>query len=246
MDRPRPGPVGGSKMGDMIPNFDEIDDLHRKYAPSQEAYELVYRHCMIVANMVREICRFRNRLYVQADVLGKDLIQQYTTKAPTRLLDTDKAVVGALLHDIGTYEVIDNDGTNGEPVSFNRDRYILHGLAGYDILKAEGVDEEIAQFCRNHTGVGITKEMVEQQHLPLPVADYVPRTTEQEIVMYADNFNSKSAPPRFVTAAKAIQRCAKFGKANEQRMRDLVGIYGEPKGLKEMAEQYHMVLIDAK
>ncbi|NEG95394.1 HD domain-containing protein [Bifidobacterium sp. SMB2] len=229
----------------MIPNFDEIDELHRKYAPSQEAYELVYRHCMIVANMAREICRRQNNLFVQRCTLGDDVIRQYTTRIPPRLLNTDKTVVGALLHDIGTYSVIDNDGSNGKPVSFDRDRYILHGLAGYDLLKAEGVDEEIAEFCRNHTGVGITKEMVEEQHLPLPPANYTPKNLEQEVVMYADNFNSKSEPPRFVTAAKAIKRCAKFGKENEQKMRDLVGIYGEPKGLKEMAEQYHMVLVDA-
>ncbi|PJM75816.1 HD domain-containing protein [Bifidobacterium simiarum] len=232
-------------MGTMIPNFDEIDELHRKYAPSQEAYELVYRHCMIVANIVRELCRRQNNLFVQRCTLGEDMIRQYTTRIPPRLFNTDKAVVGALLHDIGTYSVIDNDGSNGEPVSFDRDRYILHGLAGYDLLKAEGVDEEIAEFCRNHTGVGITKKMVEEQHLPLPPANYTPKNLEQEVVMYADNFNSKSFPPKFVTAAKAIKRCAKFGKENEDRMRELVGIYGEPKNLRELAEKYGQEIVDA-
>lgn len=230
----------------MIPSFDDIDELHRKFAPSQEAYELIYRHCMIVANMVTDLCKRQNNLFVQRDVLGDDMIKEYTTRVPSRLLNTSLAVTGALLHDIGTYQVIDNDGSNGEPVSFDRDRYILHGIIGYDLLKAEGVDEEIAQFCRNHTGVGLTREMVEKQHLPLPVDDYTPRNLEQEVVMYADNFNSKSFPPKFVTAAKAIQRCAKFGEANEQRMRDLVSIYGEPRNLRDLAKQYNQVIVDVK
>lgn len=224
----------------MIPDFDEIDELHRKYAPSQEAYELIYRHCMIVANICEELCRRRNNLYVQASTLGPDVIRDYTTKPPTRLLDTGKVVIGALLHDIGTYEVIDNDGSNGEPLTFDGDRYILHGMAGYELLKAEGVDEDIALFCRNHTGVGITKRQVEAEHLPLPPADYVPTTPEQEVVMYADNFHSKSVPPRFIGVDKAIRRCAKFGPDNERRMRDLVGVYGEPRCIDELSRRYGM------
>ena len=228
----------------MIPNFDEIDELHRKYAPSQEAYELVYRHSMIVAEMVQELSKRHNNLFVRRCTLGEEAIAGVTSRIPPQLLDTSEAVVGALLHDIGTYAVIDNDGSNGEPVSFDKDRYILHGIIGYDLLKAEGVDEEIAQFCRNHTGVGLTAEQVREQHLPLPEDDYVPMNLEQEIVMYADNFNSKSNPPRFYTAAKAIERCDKFGKENGDRMRELVNVYGEPQCIAALAEQYHMPIID--
>lgn len=250
----------------MIPSFDDIDELHRKYAPSQQAYELVYRHCMIVAEMVQELARKHNAIVVQQSVLADgacdtrtsahdDGTQTQTTPdtnafppifAHSRLMDTSKAVVGALLHDIGTYGVIDNDGSDGNPVSFDGPRYIMHGLIGYDLLKAEGVDEDIALFCRNHTGVGITAEQVRKQGLRIPEADYMPTTLEQEVVMYADNFNSKSAPPRFYTAQKAIARCAKFGRANEQRMSALVDAYGEPQCIRNLAQQYDMQIVDIK
>lgn len=38
----------------------------------------------------------------------------------------------------------------------------------------QGVDESIAQFARNHTGVGLTQQMVIAQNLPLPPVDYMP------------------------------------------------------------------------
>ena len=79
---------------------------------------------------------------------------------PPRLLDEHLVLIGGLLHDIGTYRVFKHDGSDGEPLKFSKKRYILHGLKGYEYLLDEGVDESIAQFCRNHTGVGLTREEV--------------------------------------------------------------------------------------
>ena len=62
------------------------------------------------------------------------------------------------------------------------------------------MDESIAQFARNHTGVGLTGESVIAQGLPLPPDDYVPLNLEQEAVMVADKYHSKSVPPKFVSA----------------------------------------------
>lgn len=53
--------------------------------------------------------------------------------------------------------------SDDEPLKFSKKRYILHGLKGYEYLLDEGVDESIAQFCRNHTGVGLTREDVVRQ-----------------------------------------------------------------------------------
>lgn len=50
-----------------------------------------------------------------------------------------------------------------------------------------------------HTGVGLTKEDVLVQGLPLPPADYVAITPEERLVMYADKFHSKTTPPTFVS-----------------------------------------------
>ncbi len=130
--------------------------------------------------------------------------------------------IGGLLHDIGTYRVLKHDGSDGEPLQFDGKRYILYGLLGYEYLLEQGVDESIAQFARNHTGVGLTQQMVIAQNLPLPPVDYMPVNLEQEIVMVADKYNSKSIPPKFLTAQAYAKRAERYGEANKRRWLDLV------------------------
>ena len=149
-------------------------------------------------------------------------------------------VIGGLLHDIGTYYVLKkkHNGSNGEPLEFSKKRYILHGLLGYEYLLEEGVDESIAQFARNHTGVGLTRESVIAQGLPLPPDDYVPLNLEQESVMVADKYHSKSVPPKFVSADAYTARAARFGEDNKRRWLDLVREYGMP-DVPALAEHWH-------
>ncbi len=135
-----------------------------------------------------------------------------------------------------------HDGSDGEPLKFSKKRYILHGLKGYEYLLDEGVDESIAQFCRNHTGVGLTREDVVRQELPLPPADYVPMNLEQEVVMYADKFHSKSVPPKFLQVEAYTARAERFGGENKQRWLDLVAKYGVP-DIPALAEKYGMRMI---
>ena len=115
-------------------------------------------------------------------------------------------------------------------------------LKGYEYLLDEGVDESIAQFCRNHTGVGLTREDVVRQELPLPPADYVPMNLEQEVVMYADKFHSKSVPPKFLQVEAYTARAERFGGENKQRWLDLVAKYGVP-DIPALAEKYGMRMI---
>ncbi|WEV75262.1 HD domain-containing protein [Bifidobacterium sp. ESL0800] len=160
---------------------------------------------------------------------------------PPRLLDENLAVVGAMLHDIGTYLVLKHDGSDGGKLQFDGPNYILHGLRGYDWLTSQGVDESIAQFARNHTGVGLTREQVVAQGLPLPPADYVPMNLEQEVVMVADKYNSKSIPPRFLTAEAYARKARRFGVDNEQAWLDLVKKYGVP-DIPALAKKFDMKL----
>ena len=51
--------------------------------------------------------------------------------------------------------------------------YILHGLTGGQVLRREGYERH-ARVCERHTGTGITRQQIERQQLPLPLADYVP------------------------------------------------------------------------
>lgn len=112
---------------------------------------------------------------------------------------------GAMLHDIGVFRChapsIYCEGT--EP-------YLRHGLIGGQLLRKEGYPDH-ARVCERHTGTGLTIEEINEQHLPLPPADYVPETIEEQIICYADKFYSKSHPDRVSTVDDVIASLRKFG-----------------------------------
>lgn len=236
-------------MSGYIPTLEQIDELHHKIAPSEEAYNLVHTHCVIVATIGCQIVRRQNALFTRRCTLpegGESLVPSPDGvtggQVPPRLLDEHLVLIGGLLHDIGTYKVFKHDGTDGEPLKFSGKKYILHGLKGYEYLLSEGVDESIAQFARNHTGVGLNREAVLAQDLPLPPDDYVPVNLEQEVVMYADKFHSKSTPPKFLTVDAYSAKAARYGEENKQHWLELVDKYGVP-DIPALAEKYHMRLV---
>lgn len=103
-------------------------------------------------------------------------------------LQADRALVevAAMLHDIGICRVFAPDiGCYGEA------SYIQHGVLGAEIVRQEGWDE-IAPFCENHIGVGVTKADVIARNLELPERDMTPQTIEQKIIAFSDKFFSKS------------------------------------------------------
>ena len=140
-------------MVGMIPNVPMAEALHRQYAPSQAAYELIHTHCQIIAALAVRM----------ADQVNEHLLRDDDPDGvlPERPLDRDLVRIGALLHDIGTYRILKDDGSQGRPLTFQGERYIEHGLEGYHLLLDAGVDESVAQFARNHTGVGLTRRQVD-------------------------------------------------------------------------------------
>lgn len=52
-----------SRMTGYIPTLDQIDELHKKIAPSQAAYDLVHTHCVVVATIARQLARHQNALF---------------------------------------------------------------------------------------------------------------------------------------------------------------------------------------
>lgn len=190
-----------------LPTIEEINELHRKHAPSKEALDSVLTHCQIVSIIALQI----------AD--------------DNQNVDTQLVEVGALLHDIGVYKLY-----NGSEVDKSLN-YITHGLRGYELLKEEGYDEVICRFALLHTGVGITAEDVKQQNLPLPERDYVAETAEERIVMYADKFHSKSAPPTFNSPEWFREHLEKFGADKISSFDELVDEFGIP-DLKPLMARY--------
>lgn len=129
-------------------------------------------------------------------------------------VDVDLVRAGSLLHDIGVYRL---DGSS----------YIRHGVLGYELLRELGFPEALCRICSHHTGVGLSREDVVRQELPIPVGDYLAETVEEEVVMYADKFHSKTSPPAFVTAADYQAAVLRFGADKGQRFAELVARYGE-------------------
>lgn len=254
-----------------IPTLAQVDELHRKIAQSQAAYDLIHGHCVVVADIARRMAHRQNALFTRRCTLPDDAPEKAGDfglrltqdgngsesfgmlripsvpssdgltggTVPPRLIDEHLVVIGGLLHDIGTYFLLKQDGSDGGPLKFDGPNYVRHGLKGYEYLLNEGVDESIAQFARNHTGVGLTKEAVESQGLPLPPADYVPMNLEQEVVMVADKYNSKSIPPKFLTAEAYARKAARFGESNRREWLRLLERYGVL-DVTPLAEQYHM------
>jgi uncharacterized protein len=143
----------------------------------------------------------------------------------------DAALVraGCLLHDIGVYRLDPGEA------------YIRHGLLGYEALAELGWSETLARFCTRHTGVGVTRDDVLRQDLPLPLDDYVAETAEERLVMYADKFHSKSAPPRFVSAAAYTVAVTRFGADKAVAFKAMVEEYGEPDLARLAAEYGHRI-----
>lgn len=227
-------------MSTHMPSVEEITRLHRRLAPSEAAFHLVHTHCVIVAQLAQDIAQHRTEI-VSQKASAEDMAAAVGLVSIGDI-DEELLEVGALLHDIGTYRVFDSSSDGRDPDSilrFDSQRYILHGVIGYRILLEEGYGESVAAFARNHTGVGVTRQQVISQHLPLAVDDYVPQSQEQEIVMYADKFNSKSHPPAFISQKLQEKRAARFGEENLLRWHALVARYGLP-DIGKLAAEYRM------
>lgn len=223
-------------------SFERLERLHRRLAPSDFAFDKLWTHCQIVARIAVGLAdRLRQERQEETGTdAGADGGGHPAIPVPKpwngALPDPQLVAVGALVHDIGVYRIFLPDGR-----TFDRHRYIFHGLEGYLALLEERCGLQVAQFARNHTGVGITRSEVIAQRLPLPPADYLPRSIEQELVMYADKFHTKSDPPDFVSLPVAYHAAARFGRSNGQRFRQLAGRYGAPV-LEGLADEYGMAI----
>ncbi len=191
----------------MYPTYEQIEQLHRKYALSEELFELVFTHCKIVSEIAEE------------------LIQKKGLDANKDLVKTS-----ALLHDIGTYKFMDEFTRTGTS------KYYQHGLEGYNILKQEGLPEEICLVVLHHMRLGLTKEAIQHEQLDLPVEDYSPTTIEEQLVMFADKFHSKK--PQFNSYEGYKNFISQFGEAQVNTFVTLAEKFGTP-DIAKLGEKYH-------
>lgn len=193
----------------VLPSTREIKRLHKKYAPTPAIFADIFTHCRIVYDIAHQLIEHNN--------LPVDAV----------LVET-----GCLLHDIGVYALFDEHGVKQTELS-----YLIHGVRGEAILKKEGLPKPVCRFASHHTGTGISKQEIEARGLPLPEQDYVAETTEEELVMYADKFHSKSEPPRFNSYEWIKKHLAKYGDDKVTRLDNMAQRFGVP-DFEPLAKKY--------
>lgn len=146
-------------------HINDIERLHHKYAPNERVYDLVYGHCQVVSEIA---------LWCAQNASSE-------TEVDIELLES-----AALLHDIGTYILFDDNGKVA-----NQRLYPQHAILGAKIILDEGVDPRIASIIETHVLLGLTKQEIIDTPWFLPARDYVPKTIEGELLCYADRFHSK-------------------------------------------------------
>ena len=178
-----------------------------KYYPAGTLRRDIYiKHCRQVADLAVDISR-RNRL----------------------ALDENDIVAASMLHDIGIFMThAPSIGCEGA------EKYIAHGYLGARLLRGLGADEKIVRVAETHTGAGITASDIEMLGLPIPPADYMPRTTLERLVCYADKFYSKSGDMKekplervIASMSKGFQEGACFDSSPRRRRPRPFRRYGE-------------------
>jgi uncharacterized protein len=198
-----------------LPNDHDIELLHKKYTPTQAAFNAVFTHCTIVWQIAAQLLEAK----------------------PQPQLNRELVRVGCLLHDIGVYRFEQIGG--GLDIGAN---YIQHGQFSYEALKTEGFPEVICRFGSHHTGVGLTKQAITSNNLPLPHEDFLAETAEERLVMYADKFHSKSTPPRLNSYDKYRAYAARFTAGNDLIFDSFAVEFGRP-NLAPLAAQFGQPIV---
>ncbi|MEV0325552.1 HD domain-containing protein [Micromonospora echinospora] len=205
--------IGITRSGMRVPTDSQIRALHERFAPTLDAFELVYTHCRIVCELAEQLLANREHD-----------------------LDVELVRAGCLLHDIGVYRLYDSSG------GLEQGNYVRHGMLGHELLRDLGFPEILCRFCSCHTGMGLSRDDVVRQRLPLPVDDYLAESDEERLVMYADKFHSKRNPPVFVSAATYVSGVRQFGRDKVDRFAKMVEQFGEP-DLTPLANNYGHIVV---
>ena len=123
-------------------------------------------------------------------------------------LDEQFIFEGAMLHDIGIIEV------NAPSIYCYGDKpYIMHGITGAELLKGTSY-EKYSGICKNHCGVGLTKDEVIT--LNLGDEEMVPTNIYEKLIAYSDNFFSKTHLDEELPVSKVIDNLRRFGEEKVQ------------------------------
>lgn len=128
----------------------------------------------------------------------------------------------AMLHDIGIikteqFSVVPNVALP----------YLCHAPVGREILESEGLPRH-ALVAERHIGVGLTKDEIIAQQLPLPPRDMVPKTLEEKIISWADLFYGKHPDKLWQehSLEKVANKVKRYGLRQERVFNDWLALFG--------------------
>ncbi len=169
----------------------DAKEIIKKYYPKGKARKIIIKHGKDVRDLALEIC----------------------DKHPELVVDREFIAEAAMLHDIGCFMVDAPDiHCLGEYP------YIAHGYLGSEILEKEGLPRH-ALVCERHTGVGLSKKMIEKRDLPIPLRSMKPKSIEEKIICFADLFYSKTSLGDRKSVEVVEAKLAKHGEKNVKKFR---------------------------
>lgn len=172
--------------------MDPLEIIRKYYTVDSEAYRILIPHSRQVADKAVGIAKAH----------------------PEMNLDIPFIEEAAMLHDIGVFLCDAPDiGCYGEA------EYICHGYLGADLMRGEGYPLH-ALVCERHTGTGLSLDMIEKRHLPLPHRDMQPQSLEEQLICFADKFYSKTKPGIEKPVEKIRKGLGKYGEEGVLRFND--------------------------
>ena len=127
-------------------------------------------------------------------------------RRPELNIDQQFVLEAAMLHDIGIFK------TNAPEIHcFGSEPYLRHGILGAELLRNEDLPKH-AIVCERHTGAGLTKKEIVEFHLPLPPADFVPVSIEEQLICFADCFFSKAKSEKEKSVESIRRKMKKIGR----------------------------------
>lgn len=172
--------------------MDPLEIIRKYYAVDSNIYRILVEHSRQVADKAVEIAKAH----------------------PEMNLDIPFIEEAAMLHDIGVFLCNAPDiGCYGDAA------YICHGYLGADLVRREGFPRH-ALICERHTGTGISLEMIENQHLPLPHRDMQPQSLEERLICFVDKFYSKTKPDMEKPVEKIRKSLSRYGEEGLLRFND--------------------------
>ena len=96
------------------------------------------------------------------------------------------------------------------------------------VLVVLGLPEH-ALVCERHVGVGMTKNDIRHQGLPLPPRDMLPVSMEEQIICYADKFYSKNGQDtdRVKSVDEIVDGLKRYGEDKVARFRAWAELFEE-------------------